>query len=202
MRMNQIVWIFESEARTIAFEAGKWKNRETGGDLYGLWTAHGIPVIYLATGPGPEAQGQWGKYRMDINYRNQCEEYLYARYGIHYLGDWHSHHSIGLYNPSSGDQMRIQKICDKNRISQMAEIIVNHQQGGGVEQEELSGFIYKDCVMSRGNIQILGRKTSPIRQEEKKMFGPSGKMDMTRIVLNPVNWSRNETHIQLRKRVE
>ena len=160
-------FIYESELQAMAYEAGKYPDCETGGDLYGLWNAGGSPVVFLATGPGPDATHQNAHYQMDIKYEQQCEATLIRQFGIHYLGDWHSHHRLGIYEPSDGDRRRIQKIFSRNRqITHMAEIIVNHVDGIH-KQEMVSAYIY-DRSIKGGNIRCLELKTSPIREELMK----------------------------------
>ena len=161
--MSNQFWIFESELSAIAFEASKYNDRETGGDLYGLWTAGGNPVVYLAVGPGPKAVGQACEYEMDIDYMRECERIVHANYGIHYLGDWHSHHNLSLHNPSSGDQQRIQSIMRKNSINVMAEIIVTHVPGSIPAQERVDAYAYKNGYMFTCEVCTLENKISPIR---------------------------------------
>ena len=156
-------FMFESELSIIASEASKYHDRETGGDLYGLWTAGGNPVVYLAVGPGQRAMGQACEYEMDINYMRECERILHANYGIHYLGDWHSHHSLPLYQPSLGDQQRIQRLLQKNNINNMAEIIVTHSNSKTSIRERVDAYTYKNGFLTNSEVHILENKISPIR---------------------------------------
>lgn len=181
-------FIYESELRAMAYEASKYPDCETGGDLYGLWTADGCPVVFLATGPGKNAVHRDAQYQMDIEYEQQCEDILIQQFGIHYLGDWHSHHRLNIYEPSAGDRQRIQKIFYRNNhITHMAEIIVNHA-AGSYKQEIVSAYIY-DKSMNGSNIKCLELKTSPIREKlkrgtQKKLFNLiDGTFPFNKIIL-------------------
>ncbi|MCL1895323.1 MAG: hypothetical protein FWG03_02115 [Clostridiales bacterium] len=183
--------IFESELSVIAYEANQYSNCETGGDLYGLWTASGEPVIYLAVGPGPMAIVQNYDYEMDIEYMKKCEAVLQANFGIHYLGDWHSHHNLSLYQPSPGDQNRIQRLMRINDVYNMAEIIVTHQQEKGSGQKErIDAYSYNGVYLLQNEVLVLDDLTSPIRSalqspSAAKVFNlGGGEFPMDRILIN------------------
>lgn len=50
------VFIFQSELHKIAHRCASHPDRETGGSLFGYFTHSGMPVVFLATGPGPQAR--------------------------------------------------------------------------------------------------------------------------------------------------
>lgn len=162
------MYIYESELCGLAYEASKYPDCETGGDLYGLWTADGRPVVYLATGPGKNAICEKTQYQMDIKYEKDCERILFDYFGIHYLGDWHSHNSLQFYQPSSGDKHRIQQLLSKNRnAAHMAEILVNHSDNN--RKEIITAFIYRKSLVQNVNIKCVKTKVSPVREKIKNM---------------------------------
>jgi hypothetical protein len=118
---NKSLFIWESELRAIAAEAGAW-TVETGGDLFGRW--QGTPTVFLATKAGPNAQRDNAHFRLDVDYLRQLSEPLAADWALRYFGDWHSHHRLGLSAPSSGDRKRIRQLGKRNSFPGMAEIIV------------------------------------------------------------------------------
>ncbi len=128
--MTERVLVYHSELRAIAAEANRHPNRETGGDLYGLWTHGQRPVIFLATGPGPQALGKESDFQQDHNYIMECEQILYELFGIQYIGDWHSHHWFDLRRPSGGDIRRARGLLSRSKRKTMVEILVNHLDGG------------------------------------------------------------------------
>jgi hypothetical protein len=114
-----IIW--ESELRAIAVETSAW-TIETGGDLFGRW--HTAPMVFLATKAGPKAQRSNAHFRLDVDYLRQLSEPLATQWALRYFGDWHSHHRLGLLEPSSGDRRRIRQLGNRNQFLGMAEIIV------------------------------------------------------------------------------
>lgn len=76
---------------------------ETGGQLFGYWTASGDPVVVYAIGPGPRANHQVAFFNQDRNYLVQVGGELVERYGLQHIGEWHSHHRLGLAHPSGHD---------------------------------------------------------------------------------------------------
>jgi len=121
---KQYLAIFESELRFIADNAAAWNGSETGGDLVGYFTHQGRAVVQLATPPGPGARHEVTHFAQDFDYFNRVMGWLMEEFGLQYLGDWHSHHSLGLDHPSGGDKARIRSVALKNGYPTMQEIIV------------------------------------------------------------------------------
>lgn len=113
--------VYESELRALGADAVHWRG-ETGGDLFGLWS--GTPIVYLATQAGPGAVRETAHFRLDVGYLRELSVELATNWGLRYFGDWHSHHRLGLKEPSGGDRSRIVRLGDRNDFSMMAEIIV------------------------------------------------------------------------------
>lgn len=76
---------------------------ETGGQLFGYWTEFGTPVVLYAIGPGPRANHQTTFFNQDLDYLVTVGRLLKERYGLHHIGEWHSHHRLGLARPSGHD---------------------------------------------------------------------------------------------------
>ena len=80
---------------------------ETGGELFGYWTASGAPVVLYAIGPGPHANHEPSFFNQDVDYLVTVGERLISRFGLQHIGEWHSHHSLGLDRPSGHDASTI-----------------------------------------------------------------------------------------------
>ena len=76
---------------------------ETGGQLFGFWTAAGVPVVLYAIGPGTRANHQVAFFNQDIEYLTAVGSVLASQYGLQHIGEWHSHHQLGLAHPSGHD---------------------------------------------------------------------------------------------------
>ena len=156
-----ITW--ESELRAIAAESAAW-TVETGGDLFGRWEAH--PAVFLATKAGPKAQRSNAHFRLDVDYLRQLSEPLASEWALRYFGDWHSHHRLGLLEPSSGDRRRIRQLGNRNQFPGMAEIIVTTEGSQQQPIVRLHPWFYDLSV--EGDPTAMAVKVlpgcSPIRQ--------------------------------------
>jgi hypothetical protein len=160
---DPILVTWESEIRALAAEAVAWPT-ETGGDLFGLWADP--PVIYLVTRAGPAAVRDVTHFRLDVGYLRVLSQQLATGWGLRYLGDWHSHHRLGLTAPSAGDQRRIKQVSARNAFPAMAEIIVTLEDGrAGADKVRLHPWVYTNGKMSQpvpAKLEILSG-LSPVR---------------------------------------
>ena len=95
--------IFKSELDYISRCILDYKHIETGGQLFGYWAEDGTPVVLYAIGPGPRANHQTTFFNQDVDYLVKVGRALKSKYGLHHIGEWHSHHQLGLARPSSHD---------------------------------------------------------------------------------------------------
>ena len=95
--------IFRSEYDYLCRCILDCRNIETGGQLFGYWTEDGTPVVLYAIGPGPRANHQQAFFNQDVDYLVSVGRALKERYGLHHIGEWHSHHRLGLARPSGHD---------------------------------------------------------------------------------------------------
>lgn len=155
--------IWESELRAIAAEAAAW-TVETGGDLFGRWQAN--PTVFLATKAGPNAQRDNAHFRLDVDYLRQLSEPLAADWALRYFGDWHSHHRLGLSQPSSGDRRRIRQLGKRNNFPGMVEIIVTTEGSHSVPIVRIHPWSY-DLAAEDGptamNVTVYAG-CSPVRE--------------------------------------
>lgn len=84
-----------------------YKDIETGGQLFGYWTFDGKPVVLYVLGPGPKAGHYSSFFMQDIDYLRKCARILKNNYGLDHVGEWHSHHQLGLDHPSGHDARNI-----------------------------------------------------------------------------------------------
>jgi hypothetical protein len=136
---------------------------ETGGDLFGVDSD--MVVVYLATNAGPAAIRDAAHFRLDVEYLRTLSSILAADWGLRYLGDWHSHHRLGLTAPSGGDRRRIRQVAARNRFASMFEIIVTLDDARGlkVPSVRLHPWAYGEGELAtRPLIALQGM--SPIRE--------------------------------------
>lgn len=95
--------IYQSEMDFVSRWMLDSPDRETGGQLFGFWTAAGVPVVLYAIGPGPKVNHQAMFFEQDMDYLTSVGRLLRRRYGLNHIGEWHSHHRLGLAQPSAHD---------------------------------------------------------------------------------------------------
>ncbi|XP_031566102.1 glutamic acid-rich protein-like, partial [Actinia tenebrosa] len=98
------VLMYESEYRQIQAWVDKYQHLETGGDLFGLWKDDHTPVVQLVLGPGKQCRRTGVSFYQDIDYLERLGNVLTNKEGLCHIGEWHSHHKLGLLRPSGGDE--------------------------------------------------------------------------------------------------
>ena len=94
---------YESEMRFVVDCILACPNIETGGELFGFWKDDGSAVVAYVLGPGCKANHRYAFFNQDMDYLNNIGEKLTGVYGLEHIGEWHSHHSLGLNKPSGHD---------------------------------------------------------------------------------------------------
>lgn len=95
--------IYRSEFDYISRCILDYPDIETGGQLFGFWTGTGIPVVLYAIGPGRNANHQVTFFNQDVDYLKSIGQELIDIYSLQHIGEWHSHHQLGLAHPSGHD---------------------------------------------------------------------------------------------------
>jgi len=115
---DDVVIVYQSELDYISRCILDYKNIETGGQLFGFYTSKGIPVVCYAIGPGARANHQVTFFNQDKGYLIEIGERLLREYGLQHIGEWHSHHQLGLDHPSSHDIRTVQTTIDEQHLGQ------------------------------------------------------------------------------------
>lgn len=95
--------IYRSEIDYISRCILDYPNIETGGQLFGYWTALGVPVVMYVIGPGRNAQHNPTSFIQDQSYLQEVGKELHRIFRLQHIGEWHSHHQLDLAQPSGGD---------------------------------------------------------------------------------------------------
>ena len=121
---NQAV-IYKSELEYIKKCILDYPRIETGGQLFGFWTPQGRPVVLYAIGPGPRAGHYNTFFEQDIDYLDLVGNAIVKNFGLCHIGEWHSHHQLGLAQPSGHDASNIQNNVDRLRLNHFLLCIGN-----------------------------------------------------------------------------
>lgn len=97
------VLVYQEEAKRIANLTLQYTDIETGGSLFGYWMHSGSPIISFASGPGLHSRHNPTSFYQDETYLLNLGTELYDQHGLQHIGEWHSHHRLGLNEPSQGD---------------------------------------------------------------------------------------------------
>jgi hypothetical protein len=157
------VHIYESEYRAIIAATRLFIHEETGGDLYGSFTHAGMPVIWLASGPGPHVRRNSVHFEQDSAFTTDWQRKLKDDFGLQFIGTWHSHHRLGLREPSSGDREAARTYARNHNRQKTLEIIVTYERR---DEVALWPYFYPNAQQERwveSTFVVLPR-TSPIRQ--------------------------------------
>lgn len=95
--------IYADEAQRIARFVCEYPSIETGGDLFGYWTHSGAPMVSYATGPGLGSHHYPTSFYQDADWLHDLGVHLYDQHGLQHVGEWHSHHQLGVNRPSAED---------------------------------------------------------------------------------------------------
>lgn len=120
---HAVMRIFASELDVVLDETAGHRDIETGGALFGLWTHGTSPTIFLATRPGHGAQRHRAWFGLDPVVYQNLESVVWSRYGIQRLGLWHSHHSIGLHDLSTGDLQRAAEHAARSHRFKLCDLL-------------------------------------------------------------------------------
>jgi hypothetical protein len=148
--------ILESELKFISGLSAHWGEIETGGELYGLFTHGCRPTIMLATPPGPNAIHQVAHFRQCIDFFKQANAFCRDKYGLQYIGNFHSHHKLGIKGLSSGDIHSTHLIASKNGYRRFCQIVVTFDSASYANRQNHRH--YKKELTDRASESIAEKK--------------------------------------------
>lgn len=191
--------IYKSELDYISRCVLDYPNIETGGDLFGFWTHSGYPVIQYVIGPGPNANHQSTFFNQDGNYLSEIGNKLRESHGLQHIGEWHSHHQLGLAEPSGHDISTVCKAIAQYNLSNFFLVITNIRDNSS----SVNGFMFnkeKGRDFDYAGWVIL-ENHSPIRQDfdlkyQDLVYQPRTKeaslLDLSKATLNNLEFFKPE----------
>jgi len=117
--------IYEDELSRIAGWVEEYPNLETGGDLFGFWTHSGAPMVEFVLGPGKKSRRKSTSFYQDVDHLIEAGEFLRDKHGLQHIGEWHSHHQMGLAQPSGGDANTVFRALEKYSFPNFLLCIAN-----------------------------------------------------------------------------
>ena len=147
-----------------------YPDRETGGQIYGFRDDAGTPVPLYFTGPGPDADHDVACYYQDISYLHKLDNVIRRTYGLVHIGEWHSHHRLPLFCPSSGDVSTMNSGMEVNGRDKMLLCIGNYHPSD--KTTTLNAYLFvRGGGYEKVDWRILNR-ASPLRHTlDKELEG-------------------------------
>jgi hypothetical protein len=187
MKIGQRGWkphivIWESEIRYMAGVAARGGCIETGGEVYGLLSHAGRPVIMLANGPGPESIHEVAQFRQDIAFFQKVNVFLRNNFGLLYGGNFHSHHILGIKGPSRVDIRSINSIAQRNGFRRLVQFILTFEKKPGTGLHRINDRLPdRFCMNWPGESEAAGRYLSEIYARAMGRFRASRQANFIRI---------------------
>jgi hypothetical protein len=154
------ILIFKSELDYISRCILDRRDIETGGQLFGYWSEDGRPVVMYAIGPGPRANHQKTFFNQDVDYLVSVGRALKENFGLHHIGEWHSHHQLGLAKPSTHDANTMISTIREKDLGQFLLCIGNCTRVAS----SLKGFVCDSHTCNPKDWDVI-YSDSPIRKE-------------------------------------
>jgi hypothetical protein len=159
------VYIYENEQKYLKWLVLQKQNIETGGDLFGVWQNEQCAVVQFVLGPGKGCRRTTTSFFQDVNYLGNVGRYLTSNEGICNIGEWHSHHRIGLAYPSDGDQNTVWSNMGEISGGRFLVFIANIEN----VKVKIGCFMFNSATrkMTQGKMKTLAN-CSPIRHTFKQ----------------------------------
>lgn len=183
--------IYEQDYKELCAWVLKKPNIETGGDLFGLWADKHTAVIQLVLGPGERCTRTTASFYQDIDYLRRVGSYLTENEGVCHIGEWHSHHQLGLARPSGGDENTVWNNMPTYNLKRFVIFIANIQSSKQNYKVNVGCFLFeiddqgKHMDVLPGKFTILQR-TSPLlgkKEVSKQRNEGAEKDDQNKIVI-------------------
>lgn len=181
---------FEEGLKLLAEEVASCPDWETGGSLFGHVDRQGNIVVDFICPPGPDAQHSPCHFSQSLAFFHSAQKIL-KRYGIDYLGDWHSHQRLSLDHPSGEDAANMASISRRNSVAPLVQIIANLRprplsslRDWGPNSKEdlevhLNAYVYPEIGSTKfveADIELLEGKSPMLREIER--IDPENKLHL------------------------
>ena len=153
-RSFQVV-IYEQDYKELCSWVLRHKNIETGGDLFGLWSDDRTAVVQLVLGPGMDCRRTGTSFYQDLRYLEDVGSYLTSNEGLCHIGEWHSHHQLGLARPSGGDESTVWNNMPTYSLDKFVIFIANLEEYASKVNVGCFLFEFASCAENKKQLPVL-----------------------------------------------
>ena len=126
-------------------------------------------MVQLVLGPGKNCQRASASFYQDVDYLEKAGSQLIKKEGVCHIGEWHSHHKIGLKQPSGGDKGTVWRNMPKYGLNRFVLFIANietqHNSAASVGCFLFErGTADQSQRMTQGQFHLLPNE-SPLREK-------------------------------------
>ena len=150
------VYMFEEDIAMVQKLVLLYPDVETGGDLFGLWTAEGDAVLHIVLGPGKNCSRTDVSFNQDIPYLQRNGELLTENYMLVHIGEWQSYYQQRLFKPRHGDSSTVIRYFPRGAVYGFLLIIANIVEPDKVK---LSPYLYTEnstfTYSRKGEVALL-----------------------------------------------
>ncbi|MGA5300095.1 hypothetical protein ACPCHT_09225 [Nucisporomicrobium flavum] len=177
------VSIHQSEVDRIARWVANHPDCETGGNLFGFWTHGRAPAVQLTLGPGPGADHQLTAFFQDVDHLRTHGRRAQELYGLQHIGDWHSHHRLGLAEPSGGDASTTLRTLQTNGFERFVIFIANisdePRDRGWRRRREFTGLVRLNAFLFERGRSTFRRGRFLVLPEESPIAHSAAQQGIT-----------------------
>ena len=201
------VVIYANEYRQICAWVLQHGYLETGGDLFGLWKDDHTAVIQLVLGPGKNCRRASASFYQDVHYLEKAGSQLIKQEGVCHIGEWHSHHKIGLKQPKGGDKGTVWRNMPTYGLNRFVLFIANIETKFN-SAASVGCFLFERGTadqsqrMTQGQFHLLPNE-SPLREKLQTDLKEgsetiNGKEEISRITLFTADQSVESSQLSIR----
>ena len=132
-------------------------------------------VIQLALGPGKGLRRTSASFYQDVKYLENVGSYLTENEGVCHIGEWHSHHQLGLARPSGGDENTVWNNMPTYNLSRFVIFIANIEASRQTYTVNIGCFLFQidtdkgnQLPVKEGKFKILHAENPFSQKKEVK----------------------------------
>ena len=175
-----VAYVYENDYEEIQNLVQLYPNIETGGDLFGLWKDERTVIIQQFIGPGKDCKRTTTSFHQDIEYLHRVGSLITTEEGLCNVGEWHSHHQIGMPEPSGPDRRTVFSNMPHLGLERFVLFIATIEGKGFTGKKRLRDVELRDIKLRP--FLFLGSSQDVVKGEIQKIPGANPHRRSNRII--------------------